>query len=91
MSDAIERCREAIHDADDMLAMATREDFAALLDLFDAQARCIKANSMAWEESELLRARVESQRQVIEDLRREIELACRRIVELERGAEDDGA
>ena len=37
-----------------------------------------------------LRARVESQRQVIEDLRRELELACRRIVELERG-EGDGA
>lgn len=45
---------------------------------------------MLWADNERLRARVESQQRVIEDLRRELELACRRIVELERG-EGDGA
>lgn len=44
---------------------------------------------MLWEDNERLRARVESQRQVIDDLRMELENACRRIVELERGG--DGA
>jgi hypothetical protein len=41
-------------------------------------------------ENDALRNRVESQVLVIADLRHEVELACRRIVELERG-EDDGS
>ena len=43
------------------------------------------------EENEALRARVESQKLVIADLRQELENACRRIVELERGRGGDGA
>lgn len=39
--EAIERCREAI-DSDDMLSVATRDDFAELLGAYETVAECLR-------------------------------------------------